>query len=233
MTPGWTTVSTWERVEPLQHRTPLPEALLHAMVALSFSWGWRFFASILIYSFYSVSRVGEVLRADRDAVLTPRDLLFETDRVYLKIENPKTRNRGARVQYSSAENMFLVKFAAETWDTLLPDQPLYAGSPASFRTRWNAILKHLNIPHSFGLTPGSLRGGGAVAAHRRGVSVPELMWKMRISQQKALSYYLQETAAISNLPKLPERARSTIKLLQGLLPCLCEALNPQRTAVQM
>eukprot|EP00438_Fugacium_kawagutii_P001726 Skav204117 [mRNA] locus=scaffold5190:190961:192067:- [translate_table: standard] len=216
MSTAWATVSKWEKVEPLTHCVPMPEPLLHAMTTLCISWGWRHFAAAIIFSFYSVSRIGEVIRARRRDVLTPRDLLDESDKVYLKILNPKTRNRGARVQHSSAEDSRLIKFVASVWDQLMPDEMLYSGSQSAFRSRWDALLRHIQVSKSFGLTPGSLRGGGAVAAHRRGVSVNDLMWKMRVTQQRTLFHYLQETAAVSLLPQLSEGTRYKIKLL-----CFC------------
>lgn len=136
------------------------------------------------------------------------------------------------LQHSSADDLVYIRFVARVWDRLLPDQFLYAGSPASFRSRWSALLRHLRVPPSFSLTPGSLRGGGAVASHRRGVPIADLMWKMRISQQRTLFHYLQEVTAISMLPQLSERTRTDIKLLQGFLPCSCRSFNPAAHTVQ-
>ena len=189
---AWLVVTKWEKVEPTVHRTPIPEALLKAMISLAWCWKWRRFAAVLAFTFYSVSRVGEVLRAKRAHVLTPKDLLFETHTVYLRILHPKTRNRGARTQYCSTEVDFCVKLVSEVWDELLPDQMVYNGSPSAFRSRWNAILKKLNIPTSIHLTPGSLRGGGAIAAYRRGVPIEQLMWMMRVLHQRTLGFYISK-----------------------------------------
>ena len=124
--------------------------------------------------------MGDVLRAKRSHVLTPKDLLFETNTIYLRILHPKTRNRRAQTQYSSTEVGFCVKLVSDVWDGLLPDQMIYDGSPSAFHTRWNARLKKLNIPSSIHLTPGSLRGGGAIPAYRRGVAIEQRMWMMRV-----------------------------------------------------
>ena len=161
-----------------------------------------------------------LLRAKRSHVLTPKDLLFETNTIYLRILHPKTRNRGARTQYSSTEVDFCVKLVSDVWDGLLPDQMIYDGSPSAFRTRWNALLKKLNILSSIHLTPGSLRGGGAIAAYRRGVAIEQLMWMMRVLHQRTLGFYLQEMVAASVLPSLPASVLAHIRLLQCLLPFL-------------
>lgn len=218
MPKAWGVVQKWEKVEPTVHRTPLPEPILLAMTSLALSWGWRRFAAVLIYSFYSVSRVGEVLRAKRSSALTPKDLLLESQTIYLKVLNPKTRNRGAKTQYSSTDEKLCVDLVAKVWDELLPDQWLYQGSASAFRYRWNALLRKLTVPPILHLTPGSLRGGGAVAAYRKGLSIDRLMWKMRILHQKTLASYLQEMVAASVLPSLPQEVLERIKLLQGFLP---------------
>ena len=37
--PAWNLLSKWERVEPTVHRTPMPEPIVWAMIALAISWG--------------------------------------------------------------------------------------------------------------------------------------------------------------------------------------------------
>lgn len=76
---AWMVVAKWEKIEPTVRRTPVPEALLRAMVSLAWCWGWRHVAAVLAFTFYSASRVGEVL-------------LQETQTVYLRILHPKARN---------------------------------------------------------------------------------------------------------------------------------------------
>ena len=100
------------------------------------------------------------------------------------------------MQYSSANWKPCVQLVSRVWDTLLPDEPLFPGSPAAFRFRWDALLRHLNVSKTFQLTPASHRSGGAVAAHRRQVPINDLMRQMRVTHQKTLTHYLQEVAAM-------------------------------------
>ena len=54
-------------------------------------------------------------------------------------------------------------------------EKLYPGSLCVYRRRWNELLsKVLLIEEHHKLTPGSLRGGGTVAAHRAGVGIDEV-----------------------------------------------------------
>ena len=70
---AWGAVTRWERIEPLQHRPPLPEPVLKAMLALALIHGWYRFAAVTALGFYGVCRVGEPLRASRADLLTPED----------------------------------------------------------------------------------------------------------------------------------------------------------------
>ena len=49
----------------------------------------------------------------------------------------------------------------------------------------------LGVNKKLQLTPGTLSGGGAVAAHKRVQPIQDLMWNMRLQHQKTLGYYLQ------------------------------------------
>jgi hypothetical protein len=223
---AWETVSKWELLEPVQHRPPLPEPILHAMACLGLSWGWFRWTAILLAAFYSISRVGELLRAVRSDVLISADLLDDDEKIYIRISEPKTRKRGARTQHVTVDSELCLKFVAWVWGKLNRQDLLYSGSAGAFRSRWNATLRHLGISNVHRLTPGSLRAGGAVAAHRRGMHISDLMWRMRLQHVQTLSHYLQETTAFSILPALPGDVRDKIQVLRAALPLLLHEWGP-------
>ncbi|OLP86775.1 hypothetical protein AK812_SmicGene32096 [Symbiodinium microadriaticum] len=72
---AWNLLSKWEKLEPTVHRTPMPEPILWAMVALAVSWGWLSWACSAMMCFLGCCRIGEVLKATRAELLTPRDLM--------------------------------------------------------------------------------------------------------------------------------------------------------------
>ena len=217
----WSLISRWELAEPTQHRTPIPESLVKAMASLSLLWGWQRFAATILLCFYGICRIGEVLKAKRCDLLTPEDLLWEEpDVVYLRINVPKSRNRGPKVQYATCKLPSVVKLLCKAWQRLDTSDLLCGSSPSSFRRRWDALLKHLGIDKKLRLTPGSLRGGGAVAAHKQGQPIQDLMWSMRLQHQKTLGYYLQEVTAASILPSLSAETRSKIQLLRDAFEVL-------------
>ena len=219
----WQIVSRWEIAEPLQHRTPIPEPLALAVAALGFLWRWPRFSCVVLLTFYGILRVGEVLKCLRKDLLTPIDLLDMEDRIYLKVSQPKSRRRGPKVQYGTFDNKQLIPLLIETWQSLQPNEQLYPFSASVFRRRWDAALARLGVGLHHRITPGSLRGGGAVAAHKRGCSINDLLWKMRLQHQRTLGYYLQEMTAVSVLPLLTDDSRADIAVLQWLMPHLADA----------
>ena len=200
----------------------MPEPILQAMAALGASWQWPRWVAVLLGCFYSIARVGEFLQARRSDVLLPRDLLSEEKVIFVQVRSPKSRRRGPTVQYVTIDAPCCFDFLCSVWEKLQADEFLYNGSAGAFRTRWDAALARIGIPKCHRLTPGSIRAGGAVAAHRRGKQISELLWAMRLQQQKTLAFYLQETTAFSVLPALPEAVRTNVQLLKAAMPAFLE-----------
>ena len=214
----WTLVTKWELVEPLRHRSPLPEVLLKAMVSVAILWSWHRVAGILLLAFWGIARPGEALRGLRGDLLLPCDLLLSERLVcYLKIRSPKTgRRTKARVQHLSVHNSEIMPFLERVFGQLKATHTLYPGSPASFRKRWDALLQALLVPKSLLLTPGGLRGGGAIAAYHRNVDLGTLQWRMRIRHQVTLQAYIQEVAAENLLLQLPSDSVTRVKAAAAL-----------------
>ncbi|CAE7221711.1 unnamed protein product [Symbiodinium sp. CCMP2592] len=221
MRPAWDYVTRWERLGPLQHRPPIPEVLTRALSSVSISWGWRRFAAITLLCFYAIARIGEVLAASRRDLLTPEDALDPAGKLYLLIRSPKTRHRGARIQHATVEAFQdVLRFIIAVFQDLDPELKLFGGSAGVYRRRWDEVLRALDVPKNLRLTPGSLRGGGAVTAHKRGVPIQELQWRMRLGHQNTLAHYLQETTAASVLPSLSSSSRKSVLAADALLPFL-------------
>ena len=70
---AWEMVSRWEELQPVCHRTPMPEILLKGLLGLALQLGWFRWAAATAAIFYGIARPGEVLRALRKHLLTPED----------------------------------------------------------------------------------------------------------------------------------------------------------------
>ena len=76
------------------------------------------------------------------------------------------------------------------------------------------------MPTNVHVTPGGLRGGGAVTSYRKGASISDLLWAMRLKQVTTLEAYLQEVAALSLLTELPLSSRRAIRSAASLFAFL-------------
>ena len=71
--PAWELVSRWERLQPVRHRTPVPEVILKSLVVLAWLKGFRRWAACTLLAYFGLARIGEVLRATRLHLLLPED----------------------------------------------------------------------------------------------------------------------------------------------------------------
>ena len=220
---AWQLVVRWESLEPTVHRTPLPLVLFRAMVAVASLWGWHRFLGMLLF-YFGICRPGEPLNATRFDLLLPRDLIYESSDVcFLCIRRPKSRRRGLGViQHSKISSAEVVAALDFIFSGLHAGEPLYAGSPSSFRRRWDAILAALGVPKTIGLTPASMCAGGAITAYRADEDIMKILWRMRLKSLQTFSHYLQEVGALSVFGELPFDCRLRIEraaeLYSFLLP---------------
>eukprot|EP00435_Cladocopium_sp_Y103_P064341 s255_g26.t1 len=181
-------------------------------------WG---FAGVLTLGFLGIARPGEPLAAERKDLVLPRDMLNEENCVaYLRILKPKTRMRGGgRTQHLSVHDKEYVALLDAVFGLLPGNERLLECSPAAFRRRWDAVLSALKIDKSSGLTPGGVRGGGCVHAFQTGVSLPTLLWRMRIKHLQTLENYLQEVVASTVVSELSEESRRCVAHAAFVLFC--------------
>lgn len=224
----WDLTTRWERLCPTAHRTPVPYALARAVISFSLALGWARFAAVVGLSFFGAARVGEPLRAHRGAILLPSDLLLEAlPTCFVRVEAPKTSHRGTgRVQHFSVKEPAFVKFLERLLANDRLTERLFPASAATFRRRWDYVLAKLGVPAVVKLTPGGLRGGGAVYLYQRGTPIHDLLWAMRLRSQATLESYLQEVAAVSVLPALTPTTRQRIAAVSSMCDVHLEHFRP-------
>ena len=61
-----------------------------------------------------------------------------------------------------------------------PEAALFEQSPAAYRYRWDKILALECIPKQLHVTPGGLRGGGAVDSYRKQIPLVQIQFRMRL-----------------------------------------------------
>eukprot|EP00435_Cladocopium_sp_Y103_P027124 s2178_g6.t1 len=224
---SWDMVYRWEALQPVQHRTPLPESVVRAMCVLAWNLGWFGWATATAISFYGGARVGELLKCLREDLLLPTDLAEEGFvPVFVRIRHFKSKHRTpAQVQHLKVRDVTTCKLLHLVFRKMHKDTPLFPTTPYQFRKRWNLLLEMLAIPADANLTPGGLRGGFAVMAYRAGFSVQDIMWAMRLRSQVTLESYLQETASLNALVSLPSEARKALGAAAKVFPFLPAACS--------
>ena len=142
----------------------MPYKLLQAMVVAAWAIGWHRFAGVLLLAFHGPARIGEVLNSHRVHLVLPQDVAQTfTGRCYLHVAKPKTGNRGgAKQQHMSVTQPEIVGWISHIFGNLQQADKLYPFSDVSFRSRWDFILKALDVPIDCRITPGCLRGGGVL-----------------------------------------------------------------------
>eukprot|EP00438_Fugacium_kawagutii_P014015 Skav204090 [mRNA] locus=scaffold3129:371114:378324:+ [translate_table: standard] len=224
MSPAWMLVTKWESLQPIQHRKPLHAVLFKAMVSMGLLKGWTRWTATLILGFEGIARISEVLRALRGDLVLPMDQ-FESSGsfAFLKVSNPKTKRRGrGRVQHLKLRNPEAIRFLEKSLGSLAPSLSLFPFSAAAFRARWDQLLDELLLPKTGRPTPASIRGGGAILAYQRGEPIQDIMWRMRVTNQRTLEHYLQEMAADAVLSRLPLTCKSKIRSAAALFQILLE-----------
>ena len=219
--PAWELLARWELVLPVSHRPPLPKLVLDAMCTLALAWGWTRWCATTLLAFHGACRIGEPLRAERKDLILPAEAALATTVCFLNIAAPKPGRRGCgRQQHTRITDEGAVKLAEVVFDHLPADGFLYPSSLSSYRRRWDRILSALEVPSSAALTPGCLRGGGAVFLYHSGMPLADIQWVLRLKNQQTLDHYLQETAAIGVLHMLPKGCREKVTSCAAMYPVM-------------
>ena len=213
----WELATRWEAVEPVVHRAPAPKSLVHALVSLAWGFKWYRWAAVTMICFSGIARIGEVLRCKRCDLLLPRDILEdEAGAVFVLLARTKTSYRSkAVVQHLKIDDPYVIALLDKVFHSYDSQVPLYHGSPSVYRLRWNKLMGLLGCG-DISITPGGLRGGGAVAAYREGKNLPEIMWRMRLRSQQTLESYLQEVSALGVLSSVSRTSLHSIRSAAAL-----------------
>ena len=195
-------------------------------MAVGWCKGFRRWAAVTIAAFYGIARIGEVLEASRLHLLLPGDHFSDLKACFLRLEGPKSSSRGgARVQHLRIDEPTAVLFLEKVFGDTAAQDRLYPLSSSAYRSRWNLVLEMLGLPSKLDLTPGGLRGGGAVWAYHRGIGIPDIQWRMRLKHQQTLAFYLQEVAALNSMLEAGPDARHAVFAAASFFPFLVSSTS--------
>ena len=223
MSEAWNLLSRWEVVNPVTHRPPLPKMILDAFLAVAWSWGWYRWCAITAIGFHGAMRVGEPLRACRADLVFPEEAMLDLQVLFVNVTSPKAGRRGkGKVQHARLTDATAIEIARRAFFALKPDERLFPATPATYRRRWDKLLENFRIPKTLNLTPGGLRGGGAIYLYHNAAAVTDILWRMRLKHLATLESYLQEIAAVSVLTKLSFDSRRSLMACSRFLSLMLQ-----------
>ena len=220
---AWDVAFSWLHAEPGAHHVAMPWQVLLAMIVVSLTWGWTHFAGALAFGWGALCRPGEILSARRSDLLLPRDVDNTVVFGLLSIPEPKTRRTGAKHQAAKLDVPDLLEVADFCWGALAPVDKLWPWSGQTFRTRFRDVLQALLLPTQKidtmkALDPGSLRSGGATWHLQMTEDGEYTRRKGRWISAKVMEIYVQETASLLYLNRIPPSARERVMCYAHLFP---------------
>ena len=227
---AWNLAFTWLREEPPIHHVALPWQVLASMISVAYIWGWNRTAGVLALSWGALTRIGEVMKAQRRHLVLPRDLAYTIKYVVLQIEEPKTRFQSARHQVARLDQPQLMQVVEFAFQDLRADDSLWNFSPQTLRARFQKLLQALRLDAlpsnvSRGLDLGSLRAGGASWLMITSEDSELVRRRGRWLTSKIMEIYVQEVSAIQFLPQLPQQTRLLVIDGAGLFPFLLQKVG--------
>lgn len=142
-----------------------------------------------------------------------RKLMGPPHLLYIDIGVAKSSHRGGPLhQHARVEDAIFVPFIERLVEQLGPEEKLWPTGAYDFRLRWDALLTELGVPvgQRDGLTPASLRSGGATRMFAMSQDVQLVRWRGRWQDNNTLEHYLQEVGSASIVPRLPPTSRAAV-----------------------
>jgi len=221
---------SWKVSAPLKKRVPCPVELLrflfvgglvNALILDAPKAGqWFSFSVALLVGFHGLLKPGELVGVTRRCLTLPRQLAFAAvDAAVLAILDPKTKFHLGRAQFTVIRHAITIAWLRWLATDLGGKQKIFLLTTTSFRRLFRHVCSQLHIS-SCGLTPSSLRAGGATFLFQEGHLIDRIRFLGRWRSLATLERYIQEAAATLVLAQLPHKAERTLHQLDGIFPYL-------------
>ena len=198
---AWNAMAAWQMELPVGNRVPLPHIVLQFLFikvvelalnqprcrALLFS-----FACLLRLGHAALMRPGELASIRRCDVKLPRP--GSSEPVVIAISRPKNRGHLGRVQFRLSYDQQLIAWLRWLLADIPSWSPVWWSSQSEFSKLLRWVLKRHDLQNA-GITPASLRAGGATHMFACGVPVATLKFLGGWSNERTLSCYVQEAMA--------------------------------------
>ena len=169
----------------------------------------------------------EFLRLRASDILVPSTSLTLASAAFVYVGAPKMRRLGARREHARVDEPEVVELLEAYLPLLSPEAPVFPGGSAMFRKQLAALMSFFGIPsvEPDGITPASLRPGGATYLYRCTDSPEKVRYRGRWMSARMLEIYIQETAASRLLTGLSSEQRARIVRFAAQAPQLMRMLT--------
>lgn len=194
---SWKLFKVWRKVELPSRAPPLTWTLLASMAAFELEKGHLEMSCVLLLAFHCLLRTGEAL------ALTADDILLGQRSGILRLRNTKSGRRNAANEVISVTSPLVLEVVRALYEVRAHQRttasPLWTGSPASFRQRFQKILAKFHLQaHAF--RPYSLRRGGATDLFQRTGSMEAALLRGRWESSRVARVYIAD--GLSYLPSI-------------------------------
>ena len=135
-----------------------------------------------------------------------------------------TARAAGRIQHVVITDPFVLMMAQWAWSGWAPTRSL-TGWQLKDLARWfQQVLTAVGLP-PLRFTPAGLRAGGCTHAYLSGSSVEQLLWRGRGAAVGSLRHYVQESASVLALWRLPLASTRKLESLAASLASVIHALT--------
>ena len=207
---AWDVAWNWKGLEASNNNVAMPSQVLQAAVALALLWGWSDLALMLLVGFLGMLRPGEL------CALLVKDFVFTAvngrDTCFVFIGKPKMRRIGPRREHVRLDDSELLMALRHAFEGCSPNTPFCPCSQLEFSANFRLLMNGLKLPtqQGSGLTPASLRSGGATFWYQLTDSPDFVRFRGRWANLRMLEVYIQEVGAATFLNDQPLSTRKQV-----------------------
>ena len=177
--------------------------------------GWPRMAACTRLGFFALLRPCEFLEAKRSDLVLAQDLCrdpLSDGRIFVNVGRPRTKGAGPRTQYGKSDDWLTHLLWQALGVGADPAARLWPGTAAAYRAKWNKVCQALDIPFTevSGVTPASLRGGGASHLYETTEDSELVRHRGRWASSKMCEIYIQEVGGHQFFANLGPNTRTLV-----------------------
>ena len=224
---AWDVRTAWQHLEPGDNKSPVPERLARALIAVSIAWDWFEFAALVMLAFDGALRPGDVLNLHRQDLRFADEHGGENNDLFVVLRHAKTAAmKGARWQHVRITGIGIIRFIRTVFGKRSPDVALfspqgsYSQRAHALSAQFEQVLGYLQVPYGLrgGFVFSGLRAGGITSLFERTHDLALTRWRGRWDNERSMEHYIQELAVSSAFSELSNEVRTRVFRLSDAFP---------------